>query len=362
MRILRTPLLLAVALGAALPAVAWAQGPQPTVIPVPAIPSPDGDPSEPDDDAIPSIEPDTATPPAEVSAAQKKKDDALKGTVHDPDYKKAIDANFPLSPEQIEDYGRVEDSIDRAVGSRRPPNVATATLHVTSHPGVAPQRVMLSDDYITSLSVLDNTGSPWPISRAVTGNSKMFAIEVPPDPGNVVILAPLRKYAASNLMLILKGSSVPIVVSIENNREAAYYNVNLVLDEAGPKATRDVVRPPVDPIDDAFMRSILDGAGGVTAGVRQVKIAGGAETTAYMAGSKFYLRTPYTLIFPQNNTASMRSGGMRVYEIPVTPLITVADENGRPIDLQPSDETLIEGALAAHITQRNPVSSMKVTP
>lgn len=335
-----------------------------TLVPVPVIPTANSDRSQDDPtSAPPDISPDTATPPANAAEAEKRKQDAkLRGTVEDPDFKRAVDASFPLSPEQIERLGEVEDSIDRAVGSRRPPSVSTTTVHATTRPGAAPPRILLTDDFVTSLTFLDNTGAPWPISRALAGNSKMFGVEVPPAAGNVAIIAPLRKYATSNLFVLLEGNSVPIMVTLENNRTAAYYNVNLVLDQKGPKAMKEEVRPPADPIDDSFMRAILDGAGGVTPGIRQVKISGSASSTAFIAASKFYLRTPYSLIFPNNNTASMRSGGIRVYELPITPLITVADENGRPLDLYPSDETLLEGALASRASERNPVSSTKVAP
>lgn len=369
---LRIPhsLLFMAALLATLPVAIQAQTPRPTVIPVPAIPSSSGsdeqDDGADDNDPVPDISPDTATPPADLSTADAEKRAKefakLRGTKQDPDFKKAVDATYPLSPEQIEELGQVEDSIDRAVAARKPPAMSTTTLHATTRPGVAPPRVLLADDYVTSLSFLDSTGAPWPITRAIAGNSGMFMVEVPPTPGNVVILAPLRKYAASNLLVMLKGSSVPILVALENNRQSAYFNVNLVLDQPGPLALKEVVRPPADPIDDAYMRAILDGAGGVTAGIRQVRITGSPDSTAFMAASKFYLRTPHTLIFPNNNTASLRSGGIRVYELPVTPLITVADENGRPLDLRPSDETLLEGALASRASDRIPVSSSKVSP
>lgn len=348
--------------------VALAQS-QPNLVPIPAIPTysatgVQGDTGDGSDEPVPDIAPDTAAPPSDAVEAEKKAKETakLRGTKLDPDFKRAVDANYPLSPEQIEELGRVEDSIDRAVAARKPPAQSTTTLHATMRPGVAPPRVLLSDNYVTSLSFLDSTGAPWPITRALTGNSGMFMVEVPENPGNVVILAPLRKYAASNLLVILKDSSVPITVSLENNRDSAYFNANVVLDLPGPKAMKEVVRPPADPIDDSFMRAILDGAGAVTAGVRQVKITGSIDSTAFLAGSKFYLRTPHLLVFPNNNTASLRSGGIRVYELPITPLITVSDANGRPIDLRPSDEVLLEGALAARATDRIPVSSTKVSP
>lgn len=365
MRRLSSILLIQSALVLSYPAAGLAQ--DATMVPVPVIPTSSGGQESTDIDSdgapVPDISPDTATPPASAADAEKRKAEAkLRGTVEDPDFKKAVDATFPLSPEQIERLGEVEDSIDRAVGSRRPPAVSTATVHATTRPGSPPPRILLTDDFVTSLSFLDNTGAPWPISRALAGNSNMFGVEVPPAAGNVVIIAPLRKYATSNLFVLLEGNSVPVMVTLENNRSAAYYNVNLVLDAKGPKALKEEIRPPADPIDDSFMRAILDGAGGVTPGIRQVKISGSASSTAFIAASKFYLRTPFTLIFPNNNTASMRSGGMRVYELPITPLITVADENGRPLDLHPSDETLLEGALASRASERNPVSSTKVTP
>ncbi len=276
-----------------------------------------------------------------------------KGTPEDPDYQKAREQMQPLSPSQIEDLVLHREEVDKALASRQPPKSTTMTIPVTMRPGDPPKEILLSDNYVTTLTLTDATGAPWPVSKALPGNSSHFSVELPEKPGNIVVITPQFKYAASNLMLLLEGASSPVMLALRTTREMAYYNANLVVDERGPMAPDVVVEEPALPVDSPVMRRILDGTGSLVPGVREVAISGLEGTTAYVHAGALYLRTPYSLTSP-GWESSIRGDRMRVYKLAPTSVISVAAPSGRIVDLLVGGETILDAAIAANATARDP--------
>jgi len=298
---------------------------------------------------------DELTPERLEAIERAKKNRAAREAL---EFEEALRMLVPITPEQIVTYDRLMQALKESLGKREPPTASTASIPVTTQTGVPPQTILMSDDYITTLSLLDSTGEPWPITSAQAGTGQFVDVKVPEQPGNIIVLTPLRQYAQTNLVVLLRGHHVPISLTLKNDRDAAYYSANLIMDQPGPMAVVVEEAPPATPNENKIMRAIIDGLGPTTPGVKQVEITGATNTTAFVHEGDFYLRTPLTLQFPAQ-TATIRSGSMRVYQLPAEPFVTVIDRSGRTIDLAVSSEIILDGALSASPTEARAASAYK---
>ena len=306
----------------------------------------------------------------------EQKGPSKKGTLEDPDYIMAIESLHLLSPEQLRDMKRRAEERDLAIADRNPPDSTTRTIPVTMRPGTAPATILLSDNYLTALTLIDSEGAPWPIAVAQPGNPELFEVTIAgkdqatdaagdgtaqafKSQQNVLILTPRQKYAASNLFIMPVGASAPIMLDLRTTREISYFNASLVVDERGPMAKDIVASRPAVPVDSGIMRRVLDGAGALAQGARQITVTGAPDTTAFIVGSQMYLRTPYTLVFP-GWIADIKGRGMRVYEMNANAsLLTVLDANGREIDLTVDNATILDAAIAHAASSREATGAIR---
>lgn len=330
---------IAIVMAAVMPHASLAQVPN-SLSGIPAVPPAGNTMTEAQDDAE-----QAAIDAAELEAARIKRDQR-EGEA----FSEALRMMVPLTPDQIRRFDGLSEELDEALGDRQPPKASTITIQVTTNPGQAPADILMSDDYITTIAMLDSTGAPWPVARAQAGGGEFVAVEIPESPGNIIILSPKRKYTTTNLSIVLHGHHVPLSLTLRTDRDQSYYNANLVMDAQGPLSEVPVEPEPHIPKETEIMRAILDGRGPLTSGIRQVEITGAGQTTAFTSGEFLYLRTPHTLRWPER-IASIRSGRMRVYKLSPEPVITVADDSGRLVDLTPSGRVIIDGSLS-----RNPSS------
>lgn len=270
--------------------------------------------------------------------------DATRRTLDDPAFHETRELLQPISPAQVQELIKDEEEIIKATEARPPPASATTSIPVTSRPGAVPKRILLSDDYMTALSFVDKTGSPWPVTDARLGNQELFEIEKPAEPGNIVLLAPKKRYAATNLIVLLQGSSAPIALSLETNREASYYSANLIVDANGPNAPAPATVLPPEPVDERIMRQIADGFGALVPDARAVSLKGDPGSSAFVFQNRFFLRTPHRLVDPAPS-AGFRSGSIGVYEIAATNIITVVNDSGRTLEITPQEGVLLDAAF-----------------
>lgn len=251
----------------------------------------------------------------------------------------------PLSTHQIHVLAQKKIQMDEARERRTPPHSSTVTIQATLTPGTTPPVVKLSNGYATALSFLDDTGAPWPVESVTVGDESQFRVEFPKKPGNVVIISPTHYLSQSNLIVLLKGASVPLTLSLQSSRHASYYDADVTLDQSGPNARSPKSVPMPAVADNSVMRAILDGAGPVTQGVKQLTIHGAAHTTAFLAHGHLYLRTPYTVLSP-GWIAVTRSPNESVYQMPLVSPITLADNAGNTLNVSLPEQAILGQAIS----------------
>lgn len=255
-------------------------------------------------------------------------------------FEAALMSGEPLSPDEIRAYKRHLDALAeaRAEKPRGEPVANTRSVNVSLSPGAAHPEIMISDNYVTSVVVLDSLGNPWPIKGYAVGNNEAFRTTAAGD--NIIMISPLKPYATGNVVITLKDKTVPVVFQIRNNPDRVDFRLEARVQAIGPESTYN---PNIDLAfmpggEDKILQSVLDGIPDDS--LTELEVTGGSRYTQGWMDSEgsVYLRTPYDLKVPEVRKQSKSSDGTQVFVFDSTPAATLS-VGGKPvlIDIKEKD-------------------------
>lgn len=308
-------------------------------------------------EAAPVVEPAGAPVPVEgqapVSSQAAARDTAGAAWLE------ALQTQYPLSPDQVQELRARDSAVSEAAMSRPTPAAARSDIiSVSLEPGASSPVIELLHGFATSIEVLDATGQPWPVSVPTIGDAEAFSVNVvgaslseevaqagvstPAGIGSVITLAPLRKFAATNLIVVLQNQSRPISVvlkAVEPTATTEFRDrVTITVQGMGPYAKSVSARgyEHLDAGED--LRSALIGRP-PRADAKEILDADlPAGLRAWRAGNTLWIRTNATLISPAHE-ASVAGGAHRAYRLRYLPVVVMSEAGAlKEINLQ-------EGAL-----------------
>lgn len=274
-----------------------------------ALGGPNGAPAQPQEDS-PEV--------MKEKAAKAVRKDAFDATVNQ---------MMPLKPTEIrrflELYDETKQASETPVYSAPEPESTFTTISLD--PGAKPQVIKTAVGNVTTLSIVDLTGQPWPIDDLTWAGD--FDIEKPDSGGHMLRIIPTSDFATGNVSMRLVGLNPPVIFSLRTERKTVHVRLDVQIPEIGPNG----IVPPIETTvstkaGDDFMTSVLVGVvkGGDAAAMKVDGIDG--RTTAYSKGGMMYVRTPYTMLSPAW-TSSVQSGdGMKVYALNFSPVILLSDK------------------------------------
>ncbi len=251
----------------------------------------------------------------------------LEREIRDEAFKAAVSGLLPMRPDEIrrllEYYDQTRQAVETPLYPTPEPQVKVET--VSLDPGVQPPVVELAMSHITTISIYDVTGAPWPIQDVSwAGNFKVIE---PEKGGHILRITPMGEFAQGNLSLRLITLKTPIIFSLETSRERVHYRFDARIPEYGPFANAPIIRGQTATASagDGDMTAFLEGV--IPSGAARLAVSGvDGRTTAYRYNSRTYVRTPYTLLSPAWQS-SVRSGdGMTVYALANTPVLLLSDK------------------------------------
>lgn len=237
----------------------------------------------------------------------------------------ALNGLLPLEPDEIKEvlkkYDRTREAIETPYYPRPTPKISV--LPISLDPGISPPNLKLAVGHVTTLSILDATGEPWPVQDlSWAGDFQLSQVEN----GHILRITPLAEFAHGNLSMRLIGLKTPIIITLETQREVVQYRVDVRMQQDGPNAKTPLIQPgPGLQAGDGLLTAIL--AGAPPSDIEKLKVEGvDGRTTAYRANGMIYLRTPLTLLSP-GWVGSARSGdGTNVYVMNDTPIVLMSDK------------------------------------
>lgn len=282
-------------------------------------PGPGGEPMV--DGQIPPISADMLALTPEEQAEMVMQDARAKA------FKGAVQGTMPLEPEEIDTVIRRYEDTTKAIeqpfsGEAPTPQVRVETISLD--PGGAPPIVRLAPGHVTSLTMLDATGQPWPVADVSWGGD--FEITAPEEGGHIIRISPLGGYKVGNMSLRLKELTTPVTFTLQTQPDIVDYRFDARLPVAGPNALSPVIDTSFSSVaGNGTLMTVLDGV--PPKGTQQMGVSGvDGRTTAYKIGNQVYVRTPLSMLSPAWSEQAASADGMRVYVIQETPVLLLSDQ------------------------------------
>jgi intracellular multiplication protein IcmK len=247
-------------------------------------------------------------------------------------YDKASTGLLPLNPDQIRDFmRRLEQTQDAALPpSSGPPRGETRIATLSLDPGVDPPQVNLASGYVTTITIVDATGEPWPILDVGVGGN--FEVSPTQAGTHVVRVMPLTRVGMGDLSVMLKDCPTPIIFRLSAGGPTVDLRYDARIGKLGPGAKPQIIARPRLEAGDETLTLILENAPPNSA--KRLKVGGlDARTKAWSIGDKVYVRTPLTLLSPAWNASEASADGTMVYEIGDAPVLLMSD-NGSMVRAQ----------------------------
>jgi intracellular multiplication protein IcmK len=270
--------------------------------------------------------PITGNLPAAAMDEGEMSDEELEQQLRKEAFKVATDSIMPLKPKEIrrmlELYDETKQAADTPVYPTPEPRSSFQTISL--QPGTKPLVIKTAVGNVTTLSIVDITGQPWPIQDLSWAGE--FEILQPESGGNMLRITPLAEFSAGNISMRLVGLNPPVIFSIATERKTVDVRLDVQIPELGPKSIAPPIEMPISTTaGDVKMTAVLEG---VPPGASsRLKIDGiDGRTTAYELEGMMYVRTPYTLLSPAWSSAVRSADGTNVYALQFTPVLLLSDK------------------------------------
>ncbi|MDD3370496.1 MAG: DotH/IcmK family type IV secretion protein [Alphaproteobacteria bacterium] len=247
-------------------------------------------------------------------------------------YDRASTGLLPLSPAQIRDFMQRLERVQEAsiMPYAGTPKGVTRLTPVSLDPGVSPPQINLNPGFVTTVTVVDSSGEPWPILDVGIGGN--FEVTPTSAGSHVVRIMPLTRVGVGNLSIMLKDLPTPVIFRLASGGPSVDLRYDARIDRSGPNAKPQIVDRSHPQAGDATLARFLDTT--PPSGAKRIKVGGlDSRTKAWEVGDKVYVRTPLTLLSPAWNASMVSPDGTSVYEIGSAPVLLMSD-NGAIVRAQ----------------------------
>jgi intracellular multiplication protein IcmK len=247
-------------------------------------------------------------------------------------YDKAETGLMPLSSEQIREFmHKLEQTQNSAqMPYEGTPKGQTRIATISLDPGIDPPQINLASGYVTTISMVDATGEPWPILDVGVGGN--FEVSPTQAGTHVVRVMPLTRVGTGDLSVLLKDLPTPVIFRLASGGPTVDMRYDARIGKSGPGAKPQIISRPRLEAGDETLTNILQNA--PPANAKRMKIGGlDARTKAWLVGEKVYVRTPLSLLSPAWNASVASADGLTVYEIGDAPVLLMSD-NGAMVRAQ----------------------------
>lgn len=276
----------------------------------------------------------TGTSNAEIQALMEQEAGEQQRKLEEQAFDAALKQLLPLEAEQIrktlEVFKVKREAAETPITVPEPRQVVeTLSLDPSDSPAV----IKMAPGHVTTFTVLDSTGAPWPI-QDISWAGK-FDVITPEDGGHIVRITPQTAHGVGNMSIRLVDLITPVTVRMTTGIDEVHYRFDARIPRPGPLAKTPIIQygglKAVAGRDDN-MTGFLDGTPPRDA--LRLKVSGAdGRTTAWKVNEQMYLRTPLTLLSPGWDSSVSSADGMNVYALSNAPVILLSDE-GRMVRAQ----------------------------
>lgn len=256
----------------------------------------------------------------EEAAQQKKK---LRELAFD----SALESLMPLKPEEIRQMLEVfkinREAAEQPVAIPEP---KTYVGNVSLDPSSEPLVIQMSPGYVTTVSVVDMTGAPWPIQDVSWAGE--FEIISPEKGGNIFRITPMTAHGRGNISIRLAELRTPITLTLNTQLDVVHYRFEARLPRTGPLAEIPIVeKGGIETVASAEeLVQFMDGY--VPGGAEALSVKGtDGRTRAWLTeDGRMILRTPLLLLSPSWDSSIASGDGTRIYSMKETPIVLLSEK------------------------------------
>ncbi|MBU2794437.1 hypothetical protein HAQ01_13840 [Acidithiobacillus thiooxidans] len=266
---------------------------------------------------------------------------------------------FPLSTREIQWVKHQMQDDQYAIHKGAPLRIENPSLPVSLGPGAQVPTIHLAPGYVTTISVIGENGSPWPVTSRQVGGGQSFDVSaVSQDagapngqnaisaatagvhstsattskpqpvqlPSNLLTISPKYFGSSSNLVLTLKGVSIPLMINVVADGphdKTVDGMVTLRVDRHGPDAPPPLYAPPPPSAVNSDLMLFLSQT--PPQGAKALHASGGFGIKAWAWNGRVIVRTRIPLLSPAW-TAEVRQDGAMVYDLPKTRVLMLRDD------------------------------------
>lgn len=270
-----------------------------------------------------------ATPqtPEELQAMMEQEQEDARRKIEEQTFNQALKQLLPLQPNQIrktlETFRMSREAAETPITVPEPKlEVQTASLDPSGSPIV----IKVAPGNVTSVTILDATGAPWPIQDMVTAGP--FSIMAPEEGGNVLRITPATAHGVGNISMRLVDMITPVTFRVQTGMDWVHYRLDIRIPKPGPLAKTPIIEYgglKAVAGKDEQMVGVLDGTPPTDAEKLVVEGVDG-RTSAWELDGRTYLRTPLTLLSPGWDASVTSADGMNVYALGRAPVVLLSDE------------------------------------
>lgn len=270
-----------------------------------------------------AFEPQT---PEQMQAMMDERQAATQKKIEQQTFDMALKRLLPMTNEEIrktlDEFRKSREAAETPITVPEPRSeVKTASLD----PQVPPLVIKTAPNVVTTVTILDATGAPWPIQDMSWAGK--FTITPPEQGGDMFRITPQTAHGVGNISIRLVDLITPVTMRIETGIDWVHYRLDVRIPKSGPLAKTPLIQYgglQTTAGKDDQMVGVLDGT--PPDGAQKLKIDGvDGRTSAWQISGKTYLRTPLTLLSPGWDSSVSSADGMNVYTLNNVPLVLLSD-------------------------------------
>jgi intracellular multiplication protein IcmK len=185
----------------------------------------------------------------------------LEAEIRRESFDAALQNLLPLNAKELRElleyYDHTQEAVQVPVYPYPRPEVSV--LNISLDPGITPPVIAVATGHVSTLTMLDVTGAPWPIQDVSWAGN--FEVLEPEEGGHVVRITPMAEFAYGNISIRLLTLKTPITFTLRTQRDIVHYRVDARIPEYGPFANAPLLDGGKSMMaGDPDITSILDGA------------------------------------------------------------------------------------------------------
>jgi hypothetical protein len=202
------------------------------------------------------------------------------------------------------------------------------TIIVSDDPSAETPVIYTTPGHSTYVNVIDQTGQPWPIVLAESGNSLLFTTEKVDEHKykNVFKVIPKYRVGTTNLTLLVAGKPLTMAIKLQSTKEKYHPHPIIQISENGPLAKPSLSLFSHTKIKNGDVMAKLLYINDVE-GFKKLETSH-SKTHVWRRGDRYFAKTQLTPMYPSGITVAHGPNGYSVYELKILPVLLMVDNNG----------------------------------